>query len=160
MNRNIVIISLIFLAVITRLLPHPPNFTPITGIALFAVNSFADKKLAFLLPLLCMIVTDFFIGFHSIVPFVYLSIVGISCIGYVSKKISSVTILKSSLLFFIISNFGVWLVGYPSSIAGFLACYTMALPFFVNTILGDFFFYYALNFSFSKIENRFLASVS
>ena len=160
MNRNIIIISLIFLAVITRLLPHPPNFTPITGIALFAVNSFADKKLAFLLPLLCMIVTDFFIGFHSIVPFVYLSIVGISCIGYVSKKISSVTILKSSLLFFIISNFGVWLVGYPNSIAGFLACYTMALPFFVNTILGDFFFYYALNFSFSKIENRFLASVS
>ena len=160
MNRNIIIISLIFLAVITRLLPHPPNFTPITGIALFAVNSFADKKLAFLLPLLCMIVTDFFIGFHSIVPFVYLSIVGISCIGYVSKKISSVTILKSSLLFFIISNFGVWLVGYPNSIAGFLACYTMALPFFINTILGDFFFYYALNFSFSKLENRFLASIS
>ena len=160
MNRNIVIISLIFLAVITRLLPHPPNFTPITGIALFAVNTFSDKKLAFLLPLLCMIVTDFFIGFHSIVPFVYLSIIGISCVGYFSNKISSVTILKSSFLFFIISNFGVWLVGYPNSIAGFLACYTMALPFFVNTILGDFFFYYALNFSFSKIENRFLASVS
>ena len=160
MNRNVVIISLIFLAVITRLLPHPPNFTPITGIALFAVNRFSDKKLAFSLPLLCMIATDFFIGFHSIVPFVYLSIIGISCIGYFSKKISSVTILKSSLLFFIISNFGVWLVGYPNSIAGFLACYTMALPFFVNTILGDFFFYYALNFSFSKIENRFLASVS
>ena len=139
MNRNIIIISLIFLAVITRLLPHPPNFTPITGIALFAVNRFSDKRLAFSLPLLCMIVTDFFIGFHSIVPFVYLSIIGISCIGYFSKKIISVTILKSSLLFFIISNFGVWLVGYPNSIAGFLACYTMALPFFVNTILGDFF---------------------
>ena len=160
MNRNIVIISLIFLAVITRLLPHPPNFTPITGIALFAVNRFSDKKLAFSLPLLCMIVTDFFIGFHLIVPFVYLSIIGISCVGYFSKKISNFTILKSSLLFFIISNFGVWLVGYPNSFAGFLACYTMALPFFVNTILGDFFFYYALNFSFSKIENRFLASVS
>ena len=160
MNRNIVIISLIFLAVITRLLPHPPNFTPITGIALFAVNRFSDKKLAFSLPLLCMVVTDFFIGFHLIVPFVYLSIIGISCVGYFSKKISNFTILKSSLLFFIISNFGVWLVGYPNSFAGFLACYTMALPFFVNTILGDFFFYYALNFSFSKIENRFLASVS
>ena len=160
MNRNIIIISLIFLAVITRLLPHPPNFTPITGIALFAVNRFSDKKLAFSLPLLCMIVTDFFIGFHSIVPFVYLSIIGISCVGYFSKKISNFTILKSSILFFIISNFGVWLVGYPNSIAGFLACYTMALPFFINTILGDFFFYYALNFSFSKLENRFLASIS
>ena len=92
--------------------------------------------------------------------FVYLSIIGISCVGYFSKKINNSTILKSSLLFFIISNFGVWLVGYPNSFAGFLACFTMALPFFVNTILGDFFFYYALNFSFSKIENRFLASVS
>ena len=160
MNRNIIIISLIFLAVITRLLPHPPNFTPITGIALFAVNRFSDKKLAFSLPLLCMILTDFFIGFHSIVPFVYLSIIGISCVGYFSKKVSNSTILKSSFLFFVISNFGVWLVGYPNSFAGFLACYTMALPFFVNTILGDFFFYYALKISFSKIEDRFLASVS
>ena len=160
MNRNLVIISLIFLAVSTRLLPHPPNFTPIAGMALFAVNRFADKKLAFFLPILCMILTDFIIGFHSIVPFVYLSIVGISCIGHFSKKINHSTVLKSSFLFFFISNFGVWLLGYPNSITGFVACYTMALPFFVNTILGDFFFYYALDFSFSKIENRYPALVS
>ena len=64
MNRNLVIITLIFLAVVTRLLPHPPNFTPIAGMALFAVNRFSDKKLAFSLPIFCMILTDTFLGFQ------------------------------------------------------------------------------------------------
>ena len=155
MNRNLVIIALIFLAVVTRLLPHPPNFTPIAGMALFAVNRFSDKKLAFLLPIVCMILTDIFIGFHSITPFVYISIIGISCIGYFSKKINNVAILKSSLLFFFISNFGVWLLGYPNTISGFISCYTLALPFLINTVLGDFFFYHSLNFSFNKIEERY-----
>jgi len=155
MNRNLVIIALIFLAVVTRLLPHPPNFTPIAGMALFAVNRFSDKKIAFLLPIVCMILTDIFIGFHSITPFVYISIIGISCIGYFSKKINNVAILKSSLLFFFISNFGVWLLGYPNTISGFISCYTLALPFLINTVLGDFFFYHSLNFSFNKIEERY-----
>ena len=105
MNRNLIIIALIFLAVITRLLPPPPNFTPIAGMALFAVNRFSDKKLAFSLPIFCMILTDIFLGFHSITPFVYISIIGISCIGYFSKEINKVAILKSSILFFLISKF-------------------------------------------------------
>ena len=155
MNRNLVIIALILLAVGTRLLPHPPNFTPIAGMALFAVNRFSDKKLAFALPIACMVFTDIFIGFYSITPFVYLSIIGISCIGYFSRKINNISILQSSLLFFIISNFGVWLIGYPNTIAGLISCYTLAIPFLLNTILGDFFFYHALNFSFSKIEERY-----
>ena len=155
MNRNLIIIALIFLAVVTRLLPHPPNFTPIAGMALFAVNRFSDKKIAFSLPIFCMILTDIFIGFHSITPFVYISIIGISCIGYFSKKINNVAILKSSLLFFFISNFGVWFLGYPNTIAGFISCYTFALPFLINTILGDFFFYHVLNLSFNKIEERY-----
>ncbi len=160
MNRNLVIIALIFLAVVSRILPHPPNFTPIAGMALFAVNRFSNKKLAFSLPIFCMVVTDVFIGFHSITPFVYLSIIGISCIGYFSKKINNLAILKSSLLFFGISNFGVWLLGYPNTMAGFISCYTLALPFFINTVLGDFFFYHVLNFSFNKIEKRYPALAS
>ena len=155
MNRNLIIILLIGLAVITRLLPHPPNVAPITGIALFSVHRFHDKKLAFLLPIICMLITDVFLGFHSIVPFVYLSIIGISCIGFFSKKINNFTILKSSTLFFFISNFGVWILGYPNTLSGFIACYTLALPFFINTIIGDFFFYHALNLGFSKIEERY-----
>ena len=155
MNRNLIIIFLIALAVITRLLPHPPNVAPITGIALFAVHRFHNKKLAFLLPIFCMILTDIFLGFHSIIPFVYLSIICISCIGLFSEKIKNGTILKSSILFFFLSNFGVWLLGYPNTLAGFISCYTLALPFLINTIIGDFFFYHVLNFSFSKIEERY-----
>ena len=160
MNRNLVIITLIFLAVITRLLPHPPNFTPIAGMALFAVNRFSDKKLAFSLPIFCMILTDIFLGFHSITPFVYISIIGISCIGYFSNKINNVAILKSSTLFFFISNFGVWLLGYPNTIEGFISCYTLALPFFLNTIYGDLFFFYALNLSFKEVEKKYTALAS
>jgi len=97
MNRNLVIITLVFLAVITRLLPHPPNFTPIAGMALFSVNRFSDKKLAFSLPIFCMILTDIFLGFHAITPFVYISIIGISCIGYFSKSIIVSASLNKSL---------------------------------------------------------------
>ena len=53
------------------------------------------------------------------------------------------------------TNFGVWLLGYPNTIAGFISCYTLALPFFINTILGDLFFTHTLNYSFSKIENKY-----
>ena len=102
-----------------------------------------------------MVLTDAVLGFHSIIPFVYLSIIGISCIGVFSKKINNITIFKSSVVFFVVSNFGVWLLGYPNSLSGFISCYTLALPFLLNTVLGDFFFYYVLNLSFSKIEERY-----
>ena len=154
-KRNITILSMIILAVITRLLPHPPNVAPITGIALFAGCNIKDKNLAFLLPLLCMFVTDLFLGFHMIMPFVYLSFMCISYIGISSKKITNGTILGSSLLFFLVTNLGVWYLGYPNTLAGLVSCYTLALPFFVNTIIGDLFFTHSLSYSFGKLEERY-----
>ena len=154
-KRNITILSMIVLAVITRLLPHPPNVAPITGIALFAGCNIKDKNLAFMLPLLCMFVTDLFLGFHMVMPFVYLSFMCISYIGISSKKINNGTILGSSLLFFLVTNFGVWYLGYPNTLAGLVSCYTLAIPFFVNTIIGDLFFTHSLNYSFSKLEERY-----
>ena len=154
-KRNIAILSMIVLAVITRLLPHPPNVAPITAIALFAGCNIKDKNLAFMLPLLCMFVTDLFLGFHMIMPFVYLSFMCISYIGISSKKINNGTILGSSLLFFLVTNFGVWYLGYPNTLAGLVSCYTLAIPFFVNTIIGDLFFTHSLNYSFSKLEERY-----
>ena len=154
-KRNITILSMIVLAVITRLLPHPPNVAPITAIALFGGNRFDNKWLAFGLPLLCMLLSDLFLGISLITMFVYLSFMLISCIGINSKKINNGTILGSSLLFFLLTNFGVFLLGYPHTIQGLLTCYTLALPFFVNTILGDLFFTHSLNYSFSKLEDRY-----
>lgn len=155
MNRNLIIFTMVMLAVATRLLPHPPNVAPIAGIALFAGHRFGDKRLAFVIPILCMFISDLFLGFHSTLPFVYIAFIGISFLGVYSKKINNSTILTSSTIFFIVTNFGVWLLGYPNTIAGFISCYTLALPFFINTILGDLFFTHTLNYSFSKIENKY-----
>ena len=151
-RRDLIVLSLLVLAVITRLLPHPPNVTPIAAIALFGGCNIKDKNLAFVLPLLCMFLTDLFLGFHIIMPFVYLSFMCISYIGINSEKITNGTIFGSSLLFFLLTNFGVWFFGYPNTLAGLVSCYTLALPFFVNTIIGDLFFTHSLNYSFSKIK--------
>ena len=137
----------------SRFIPHPPNFTSLLALSFYVPALLGIRFLPALV--LSFLVTDIFIGFHSITPFVYISIIGISCIGYFSKKINNVAILKSSLLFFSISNLGVWFLGYPNTLAGFISCYTFALPFLINTILGDFFFYHALNLSFNKIEERY-----
>ena len=99
-----------------------------------------------------MFLTDLFLGFHMIMPFVYLSFMCISYIGINSEKITNGTIFGSSLLFFLVTNFGVWFFGYPNTLAGLVSCYTLALPFFVNTIIGDLVFTHSLNYSFSKIK--------
>lgn len=137
-------ISIILFAVILRLLPHPANIAPITAMALFG-GVYLNKKYALVVPLAAMIVSDFFLGFHSTIPFVYMSFLLIGIIGVFIKKFKSVkTILVasfvSSLLFFVITNFGVWIAGsmYPHTFSGFIQCYYLALPFFRNTVLGDF----------------------
>jgi len=155
MNRNLIIITMIVMAVATRLFPHPPNVAPITGIALFAGQRFGDKRLAFIIPILCMFLSDLFLGFHSTLPFVYLAFICISFLGIYSKNIHNSTILTSSTLFFVVTNFGVWLLGYPNTMAGLISCYTLAIPFFVNTILGDLFFTHTLNYSFNTIEKKY-----
>ena len=155
MNRNLIIITMVLMAVATRLLPHPPNVAPITGIALFAGHQFGNKRLALIIPILCMFISDLFLGFHSTLPFVYLAFISISFLGIFSRNIHNGTILTSSTIFFIVTNFGVWLLGYPNTLAGFISCYTLAIPFFINTILGDLFFTHSLNYSFNKIEKKY-----
>tara|TARA_B100000029_G_scaffold516360_1_gene629091 strand:+ start:1236 stop:1715 length:480 start_codon:yes stop_codon:yes gene_type:complete len=147
-SKNKVVLLLIVLALLARLLPHPPNVAPITAIALFGGNRFDNKWLAFGLPLLCMGLSDLFLGFSSISIFVYLSFMLISLIGMNSKRISNKVIFSSSLLFFLITNFGVFLLGYPHTVEGLISCYVLALPFFVNTIIGDFLFTYSLKYGF------------
>ena len=69
-NKNFFLISIILIAIISRFLPHPPNFAPITAIALLASKGFNNRFTSFLVPLVAMIVSDFFIGFHSTIFFV------------------------------------------------------------------------------------------
>lgn len=118
-----VVFSMIVLAVASRLLPHPPNFAPITGIALFAASKLNKKIVAFLLPLCCLFITDLILGLSWINLFVYGAFVMISLIGMRTKRVSLLTVLGSSLLFFIVSNFGVWLLYYPLTLEGLVTCF-------------------------------------
>ncbi len=155
-KKQLVIISFIVVAAILRLLPHLPNVTPITAMALFSGVYFTNKKYAFILPLLAMFLSDIFLGFSSITLFVYGAFILVSYIGFSSKKVSIKTILISSVSFFVITNFGVWLIGYPKTLNGLIECYTLAIPFFRNSLLGDFFFAGVMYYGFEFVSNKYL----
>lgn len=138
---------LVFVAAVVRLIPHPPNFTPIAAMALFGGAYFNKKSFAFAVPLAAMFLTDAIIGFHSSMWIVYVSFTVIVLIGMVLlKKVSVKNVIAASvtasLSFFIITNFGVWAFGtmYPKNIAGLIECYVAAIPFIQNTLIGDLFY--------------------
>lgn len=154
------IFLLIIFAVLSRLIPHPPNFTPIGGIAIFAANKISDKKIAILLPLICLFFSDLILGFSMITIFVYLGFVLISLSSIIFKIKIYKKVMLSSILFFVVSNFGVWILGYPKTINGFIECYTLAIPFFTNTLMGDFFYTYFLIYGFKFFSKYFSPRVS
>ena len=155
-KKQIVIIAFMLLAVLFRLLPHLPNFTPITAIALFGGLYFTQKSMAYLVPLSIMVLSDLFLGFHSISIVVYAAFLVVSFIGNQTKKPSVLTILLGSISFFIITNFGVWLIGYPKTWTGLIECYTLAIPFFRNSLLGDFFYSGVMILGFNYVQKKYL----
>ncbi|MGB1449788.1 MAG: DUF6580 family putative transport protein [Flavobacteriaceae bacterium] len=155
-KEYVVVVSMIVLAVASRLLPHPPNFAPITGIALFAAAKLNRKVIAFFLPLFCLFLTDLILGLSWINLFVYGAFAMISYLGMHLKKVSITSVLGASVLFFIVSNFGVWLLYYPLTLEGLLTCFTLAIPFFGNTLAGDLFYTALLFYSFSAVKNTYL----
>lgn len=143
LQRLINPLTIILIAVMLRLLPHPANVAPIAAMALFG-GAYLNKKYALIVPLVAMFVSDLFLGFHNTMPFVYGSFLLIGLVGMgLRARRTAVNVLLasmlSSILFFVITNFGVWLVGslYPKTLSGLLLCYSYALPFFRNTIIGD-----------------------
>ena len=155
-KKKLVIISFIVIAVLLRLLPHIPNVTPITAVALFSGAYFTNKKYAFIIPLLMMVLSDLFLGFSGITLFVYASFILVTYIGVSGKQMNIKTILLSSISFFIITNLGVWLMYYPKTINGLLECYTLAIPFFRNSLIGDFFYAGVLYYGFEFVSNKYL----
>lgn len=148
------IIILIGIAILSRLIPHPPNFTPITAIALFSTIHFKNKILTYLIPIIGLFISDLILGLSLVNLFVYLSFIAITFIGFKFQKINNYSILLSSTTFFIVSNFGVWILGYPKNIEGLILCYYMALPFFVYTIMGDLFYSYAMKYGLKYALNK------
>ena len=141
-------ILLIVLAAITRLIPHPFNFTAVGAMALFSGANFKDKRFAFLLPVIVMFLTDLIIGFHfSMLP-VYACFTFTVWVGIRIKKNQNLIAIAtgsliSSVVFFLITNLPLWYVDmglYPVTIQGTIESYRMAIPFFKNQVLGDLFY--------------------
>lgn len=142
-DKMLSLFAIILAAVFLRLVPHPPNFAPIGALALFS-GAYLSSRKALIIPLSAMLFSDYFIGFHSTMIFVYGSFILITLIGKYLKtnqkiKILTSASLLSSILFFIITNFGSWLTMpiYPKTTSGLINAYYMGIPFFRNTLLGD-----------------------
>ncbi len=152
---------LILAASLSRMLPHPLNFTPLAAIALFG-GVYFDKKFAIIVPLAALLISDYFIGFYGSMYWVYGSFVLIGITGMMLKNRKSLAMifagtLSSSVLFFVITNFGVWFSGtmYTKTFEGLATCYVAAIPFFRNTLAGDV-FYVAVLFGVYELALRFV----
>lgn len=156
--RFLLLAGLILLAAATRILPHPHNVTPVGGMALLGAAYFGKKYLAFLFPLLALWLSNLaldnlvyssyyegFVWFSQ--PAVFVAFGLIVALGWIMlRKVTPLRLLGASIgasvLFYLVSNFGVWAAGgmYPPTFQGLVACYVAGLPFFRNTLLGDLFF--------------------
>ncbi len=123
------------------------NFSPVAAIALFSGAYLGRHSLGFIAPLGALFLSDLLIGFHSQMLVVYGSMALTVCLGWlVAKRRSPASIglaaVAGSVLFYAITNFGVWAFSdmYPKTLAGLMACYAAAIPFFQNSLAGDLFF--------------------
>lgn len=158
--KDLTIFGLVLLGIFSRFIPHPPNFTAIGAVALFAGATLTSKRLALALPLVALFLTDLLIGLHNTMIFVYLAfvVVGLLSRAYLKQdqKVAKLLLasLSSSLIFFLITNFGVWVMQsmYSKDFAGLTQCYLMAIPFLETQVLGDLFYSAALFASLEMIR--------
>ncbi len=142
--RFVVLAGMVLAAAASRLMPHPPNLTPMTALALFGGGTFADKRAGFLMPLAALFLSDLVLGLYSGLWIVYGSFALIVCIGFwlrTRRRVAPIAgaTLAGSILFFVVTNFGVWALGslYAKTASGLAACYVAGIPFFRNALAGD-----------------------
>ncbi|SRR5690554_962614 len=173
--RFSVITLLILLAALSRLIPHPANFAPIGGMALFGAAYYSRRVWAFVIPIVTMWISDLilnnvvygayfdgFVWFYDGAWFTYGAFILIALMGMVTLRQIKVanllfSALGASVIFFLVSNFGVWFSGtmYPKDFGGLIACYTAGIPFFKNTVMGDLFYTGILFGAFELSARRF-----
>lgn len=137
--------SLCFFAgilVLSRLIPHPPNFTPLIAGVVFLPFLLNDKRVVVGLPLSVLFISDLIIGFHGIMLWTYAAFTLIGLVVYRFSKfnISNLLVLavSSPTLFYVITNFGVWINSsiYLKNISGLMECYYLAIPFYSNSLVS------------------------
>jgi hypothetical protein len=168
-KRVIVLIGIITAAALSRLVPHPPNVTPVAAMALLGGSCLVNRKAAYVVPLASMFVSDVVLAttrydWHLMLasqPVVYAAILATTLLGrMISDRRSpwqvGSAMLAASIMFFLVTNFAVWAMGelYPRTGAGLAACYTAGLPFFRNSLMGDAFHTLVLFGGLAIVENR------
>ncbi len=165
MARTLAVVAIILTAALSRLLPHPMNVTPIMAMALFGGAHLRNRTLALIIPLAAMFCSDLVLavkpyGWQSFynIPFVYPCFMFSVVLGWWIRRknlrpgIITIATLLSSLLFFVVTNFGCWVQGfyikpawYPLTLDGLITCYIAGIrPFegaplglLANSLLGD-----------------------
>ncbi|MBI4669057.1 MAG: hypothetical protein HY747_07700 [Elusimicrobia bacterium] len=163
MNKaNRYYLGIVILGAAARIIPHPPNFTPTGAIAFFSGSKIINRWIALCVPLAIMILSDAFIGWHQTMPFVYGSFLLCVLLG---QRLGQGNVGRlaglglSSVVFFITTNLGVWLVSgmYPHTAGGLAACYWAAIPFFRNELAANLIYGGAFYAAAHLIEKRGLA---
>ena len=140
LNRLYYLLVFGIILALSRILPHPPNFTPIIASAVMAPLLIRDRWFGIAIPIFAMFVADIVIGFHPYQAVIYLTLAVIGLVTPMQRNIKWLSALAvgGSVWFFLVTNFAVWLAWdyYPKSIEGLILCYTMAIPFFQNTLIS------------------------
>ena len=162
LKKEIFPIGLILILVFSRLMPHPPNFTPIIAVAIMSSYFFRNILLSCTVIIISMLLADIFIGFYKNIFFVYLSLLLIIYIfSHINRKIKLKNLfifgLLGSIIFFILSNFGVWILSemYEKNLNGLINCYFLAIPFFTKTMISTIFFSYVAYLANYSLKKRF-----
>jgi hypothetical protein len=154
--RTCFVLGAVLLAAVSRTIPHPWNFAPMTAMAVFSAATLTNRRLALLTPLLALFVSDLAIeGLHRLslmetwgiykgMWVTYAATLAVALLGLALRQKQSVpdialVTLAGSCLFFVTTNFAVWAGGgfYPPTAEGLALCYMKAIPFFRNSLLGD-----------------------
>ena len=153
-KKNFFPIILILILAFSRLIPHPPNFTPIIAVAIISGYLFKNIYFSLTVLLISMLLSDFVIGFYKNMLFVYVPLFLITYLFCkITKKINIKNLFLFSFLgafiFYLVSNFGVWFTGslYEKNLNGLVECYLLAIPFFKNTLFSTIFFSYSAFFA-------------
>jgi hypothetical protein len=162
-RQELIAVGLVMFGILMRTLPHVPNFSPMIGIAVFSGFYLRRGIVALLVPLSAAVISDMIIGFYDpvVMGSVWLSYVAMAVlIGRIMQRGSilggAFGGLAGAVLFFVVTNFAVWLSGtlYPFSVHGLLDCYVSALPFFRATLLSAV-AYSAIFFGMHQLAVRF-----
>jgi len=163
-TKSITLIFIVFALAAFRLLPHLPNVSPVAAMALFGGAYFADKRMALIIPFVALLLTDFILGLHNTMLFVYAGFALTVATGlWLQSRVTFGNVLLaalfSSLMFYVLTNFGAWLLSglYAPTLQGLMQAYVAAIPFFQHSLLGNLVFTAVIFGAYELLKNNVAA---